>query len=123
MSPGGSVMNSRLLGSALSALLWSAVAQAASKPEHAAAAVTPSGLPSRSLFGTLSEPYPEVSEESARLFLSRNAARFQLDPSLADLTLTASLSSPLGRHFVFRQDYRGVPIYGAEVKVHFNSAG
>jgi hypothetical protein len=79
--------------------------------------------PSQSWFGELSGAYGNVSEATARTFLSSNADRFQLDPGLAGLTLTDSGSTPMGAFFRFQQSYQGVPVYGAEVKVNFNRQG
>jgi Zn-dependent metalloprotease len=79
--------------------------------------------PSRSWFGDLSEPYGNVSENTARSFLSSNADRFGLDPGLQGLTLADSGTTPMGVFFQFRQSYQGVAVYGAEVKVNFNRQG
>lgn len=86
-------------------------------------AVEDQAIPSRSWFGELSGAYAPVSESAARTFLAFNASRFQIDASLDGLTLASSSQSPLGRSFVFLQSYQGIPVYGAEVKVHFNRDG
>jgi Zn-dependent metalloprotease len=79
--------------------------------------------PSRSWFGELSEPYSNVSESTARVFLSSNALRFGLDPALPGLTLVQSGNTPMGAFFRFQQSYQAIPVYGAEVKLNFNREG
>ena len=37
--------------------------------------------------------------------------------------MTRSFDSLLGHHFVFKQTYRGVPVYGAQVALHYDRAG
>ena len=64
-----------------------------------------------------------ATEVDARRFLSDNAPLFKMHVSLYDLTLVSSFDSPMGRHFVFEQNYQGLPVFDAEVKVHFNQAG
>lgn len=83
----------------------------------------PAAPASRSWFGQLSEPYPEATESTARVFLAANAARFGLDPTLDGLALSASGSTPMGMFFRFEETYFGVAVYGAEVKVNFNRGG
>ncbi len=80
------------------------------------------GTPS-SIFGKLSGPAVYVSEMSARQFLSENARLFKMPGQTDALELVRSFESPLGTHFVFEQRYRGIPIYNAQVAVHFNHAG
>ncbi|MGH9398800.1 MAG: M36 family metallopeptidase, partial [Thermoanaerobaculia bacterium] len=78
----------------------------------------------QSLFGRLAEAAPgEAPEASARRFLAENARLFRLPPALQGLALASDIESPMGRHLTFRQAYRGVHVFGAEVKVHFNGAG
>jgi Zn-dependent metalloprotease len=78
----------------------------------------------QSLFGRLSEAAPGESDITvARRFVAENAVLFRLTPELRELTLSATFESPMGRHVTFRQFYEGIPVYGAEVKVHFNCAG
>ncbi len=77
----------------------------------------------RSIYGKLSEPVGVATEVDARRFLSDNAPLFKMHVSLYDLTLTSSFDTPMGRHFVLEQNYQGLPVFGAEVKVHFNQAG
>lgn len=76
-----------------------------------------------SVYGKLSEPVGVATEVDARRFLSENAPLFKMHVSLYDLALTSSFDTPMGRHFVFAQNYQGLPVFGAEVKVHFNQAG
>jgi Zn-dependent metalloprotease len=74
------------------------------------------------VYGTLSEPMA-VSESSARQFLSTHAALLKLDPSLSGVTLAGSRATPMGQVYEFSQAADGVPVYGAELKVHFNREG
>jgi len=74
------------------------------------------------VYGTLSEQMA-VSESSARQFLSTHAALLKLDPSLSGVTLAGSRSTPMGQVYEFSQAADGVPVYGAELKVHFNREG
>jgi len=74
------------------------------------------------VYGTLSEPMA-VSDSSARQFLSTHAALLKLDPSLSGVTLAGSRSTPMGQVYEFSQAADGVPVYGAELKVHFNREG
>jgi Zn-dependent metalloprotease len=81
-----------------------------------------SGTP-QSIFGKLSGPIAGASEISARSFLSQNAPLFKMDGDTFDLQLSRHVDSVLGSHFVFEQQYRGVPVYGAQVAIHFNQTG
>jgi len=74
------------------------------------------------VYGTLSEPMA-VSDSSARQFLSTHAALLKLDPSLSGVTLAGSRVTPMGQVYEFSQAADGVPVYGAELKVHFNREG
>jgi len=94
------------------------------RTEPVAASWNPRTGTPQSLFGRLSEAAPgQVPETAARRFLAENAGLFRLSPSLKELWLASTVESPMGRHVTFRQAYRGVPVSGAEVRVHFNSAG
>jgi len=64
-----------------------------------------------------------VSDSSARQFLSTHAALLKLDPSLSGVTLAGSRATPMGQVYEFSQAADGVPVYGAELKVHFNREG
>jgi Zn-dependent metalloprotease len=77
----------------------------------------------KAIFGVFSEPSPEASEAHAREFLAENADLFALTGDTADLALTRVVESPMGRHFVFAQRHRGIPVDGAEVKVHYDVEG
>lgn len=78
----------------------------------------------QSLFGRLSEAAPGESDINvARRFVAENAGLFRLSPELRELALSATFESPMGSHVTFRQFYQGIPVYGGEVKVHFNCAG
>ena len=81
-----------------------------------------SGTP-KSVFGQLSEPLASASETEARRFLADHASLFGMLETLDNLELVRSFESPAGRHFVFQQRYRGVPVFGAAVRVHFNDSG
>ncbi len=76
----------------------------------------------KAVYGTLSDPMA-VSEASARQFLSTQAALLKLDPSLPGVTLAATKATPMGQVYEFTQSADGVPVYGAELKVHFNRDG
>jgi Zn-dependent metalloprotease len=76
-----------------------------------------------SLFGDLSAPRGAVPGDAARNFLADNAPLFQLSADLAALAPEASVESPLGTHITFAQQLDGVPVYGAEVKVHVSRDG
>jgi len=65
----------------------------------------------------------EASEGLARQFLSDNAEVFAIPGDAADLELVRAVESPLGRHYAFAQMYKGVPVYGAEVSVHYDRSG
>jgi len=81
-----------------------------------------SGTP-RSIFGRLSVATASASETEARRFLAENAPLFRMPATSGDLKLLRSFESPLGRHFVFQQRYRGLPVFGAEVGIHFDQSG
>jgi Zn-dependent metalloprotease len=76
----------------------------------------------KAIYGTLSSPMA-VSEASARQFLSAQAALLKLDPSLPGVTLAGTRATPMGQVYEFTQAADGVPVYGAELKVHFNRDG
>jgi Zn-dependent metalloprotease len=78
-----------------------------------------SGTP-KSIFGKI--PAGNASEKSARSFLSQNASLFKLN-NTADLDLERDFESTIGKHIIFDQHYRGVPVYGAQMAVHFNRNG
>src|SRR5215468_1069893 len=76
-----------------------------------------------SLFGALSAPLGSIRADAARGFLADNAALFQLSGDLAELDEQATVESPLGSHVTFAQRLDGVPVFGAEVKVHVSRDG
>src|SRR5262245_31251689 len=77
----------------------------------------------QAIFGRIPSPTGNASESSARSFLSQNAPLFKLNKDTSELELIRNFDSVLGRHFVFEQEYRGVPVYGAQVAIHFNQTG
>jgi Zn-dependent metalloprotease len=100
--------------------LWAAFVGKASGP----VSVTWShlwGTP-KAVYGTLSDPMA-VSEASARQFLSTHAALLKLDPTLSGFALASSRATPMGQAFAFTQAANRVPVYGAELTVHFNREG
>jgi Zn-dependent metalloprotease len=100
--------------------LWAAFVGKASGP----VSVTWShlwGTP-KAVYGTLSDPMA-VSEASARQFLSMHAALLKLDPTLSGFTLASGRATPMGQAFAFTQAANGVPVYAAELTVHFNREG
>ncbi len=76
----------------------------------------------KAVYGTLSSPM-EASEASARQFLSSQAALLKLEASLPGFALVSERATPMGRLYVFTQQADGVPVYGAELKVHFDRQG
>ena len=61
---------------------------------------------------------------TARTFLRTNCDLLRLDDPHAELTLTRRHTDELGRtHLRFQQEYRGVPVWPADVIVHLNPAG
>ncbi|HEX7766250.1 MAG TPA: M36 family metallopeptidase, partial [Nitrospira sp.] len=100
--------------------VWAAFAGKASGP----VSVTWShlwGTP-KAVYGTLSNPMV-VSEASARQFLSAHAALLKLEASLPGFTLVSGRATPTGQVYVFAQAVDGVPVYGGELKVHFDRQG
>ena len=81
-----------------------------------------SGTP-QSIVGKISRPAKGGTEAGARSFLSENAGLFRMRNSTDDLKLDRDYQSPIGQHVIFAQHYRGVPVYGAQVAVHFNRNG
>ncbi len=100
--------------------LWAALAGKASGP----VSVSWShlwGTP-KAVYGILSKATGD-SEAAAREFLSSQAALFKLDAALTGFSLASSRETPMGRVYVFSQRPDGVPVYGGEVKIHFDRAG
>lgn len=100
--------------------LWAALAGKASGP----VSVTWShlwGTP-KAVYGTLSGPM-EASEASARQFISSQAALLKLEPSLPGFVLASSRRTPMGYVYAFTQTADGIPVYGGELKIHFDRDG
>ena len=76
----------------------------------------------KAVYGTLSSSL-EPSEASARQFLSSQAALLKLDAALSGFSLTSSRETPMGRVYAFTQKADGVPVYGGELKIHFDREG
>ena len=100
--------------------LWAALAGKASEPVSVAWNHL-WGTP-KAVYGTLSSPM-ETSEASARQFLSSQAALLKLDPSLTGFVLASERSTPMGRVYAFMQTADGIPVYGGELKIHFDRDG
>ena len=81
-----------------------------------------SGTP-QSIVGKISRPAKGATEAGARSFLKENAGLFRMRNDTNDLILDRDYESPIGQHVIFAQHYRGVPVYGAQVAVHFNRSG
>ncbi|MFL5358195.1 M36 family metallopeptidase [Archangium sp.] len=75
-----------------------------------------------SAYGVLASGYGQASEAAAREFLRTYGGRYGVQ-AVGDLELVRSVESPMGAHYTFQQVHRGVPVDGAEVRVHFNRAG
>jgi Zn-dependent metalloprotease len=104
------------------ALVAAAAGLAATEPAVAQRGME-DGLDRRFEFGALSGPSGAVSEEAARQFLVEDGARFGFAGDATDLVLVRDVRSLMGRHFVFEQRFEGLPVYGAEVRVHFDTKG
>lgn len=76
----------------------------------------------KAVYGILSKATGD-SETAAREFLSSQAALFKLDAALTGFSLAGSRETPMGRVYVFSQRPDGVPVYGGELKIHFDRAG
>src|SRR5262249_37637821 len=74
------------------------------------------------VYGRLT-PSMDVSETSARQFLSSRAALLKLDQSLPGLNLTRTVSTLGGTLYGCSQSADDVPVCGAEVTVHFDKQG
>jgi len=61
---------------------------------------------------------------AAAAFVDRNAAAFGLRNGSADLALQRSETDRLGTtRLTYAQNYRGVPVFGATLKAHFDATG
>jgi Zn-dependent metalloprotease len=76
-----------------------------------------------SLFGDLSPPRASAPGDVAHEFLLDNARLLQLSDDLAELVERSRVDSLIGTHITFAQHYEGVPVFGAEVKVHVSRDG
>src|SRR6476646_2470308 len=81
-----------------------------------------SGTPS-SIFGKLLSPVKGSTEASARSFLQSNSPLFKLNNDTSDLKLSRASESLIGQDYVFQQNYKDIPVYGAEIGVHFDQSG
>ena len=62
--------------------------------------------------------------ERGRSFLARYGRAFGLDDAVRDLALGRRFADRLGgEHLAFHQQHLGVPVFGAELRLHFNPAG
>ena len=100
---------------------WNSLAARSSEPLAVSWNVR-AGTPA-SIFGKISAPPNDGTVQSARSFLRSNAPLFKMDPETSDLQEARSFDSVLGHHFVFKQMYRGVPVYNAQVALHYDRAG
>jgi len=76
-----------------------------------------------SVFGTLSGTRTSGAIGDAWSFLSDHRKVLQLTGDLDELAGGARVDSPLGSHVTFTQRFQGIPVAGAEVKLHFNRDG
>ena len=79
----------------------------------------------------LGAPAPQVSRQTeaalsaaAGSFLDRHGAAFGLRAGSRDLELRRSETDEYGQtHLTYAQRYNSLPVYGAELKVHFDASG
>lgn len=81
-----------------------------------------SGTP-QSIFGKLRAPLPGASEMAARSFLQSNTPLFKLNNDTSDLKLIGAHDTLIGQHYIFQQNYNGVPVYDAQIAIHFDRLG
>jgi len=63
-------------------------------------------------------------EERSQDFLARHGAAFGVNHPTRDLVETRRIGDSLGGdHLAFKQLYRGVPVFGSELRLHFDPAG
>jgi Zn-dependent metalloprotease len=63
----------------------------------------------------------QSQDEKAIAFVSRHAEAFGLRMGSADLKLVATEKDSLGHsHLKYKQEYAGVPVFGASLKAHFD---
>lgn len=75
------------------------------------------------LYGAASKPSSGTAEQAAREFLHSAHAVFGLQEDLSDLTTQQVSDSGIRQHVRFQQTREGVPVLGAQVLVHADSAG
>lgn len=75
------------------------------------------GLPA-AVVGGHDYPRPGRPEDAARAFLSAHTDVFGFDPT--GLSVEKQNAIPGHRHLLFRQNYKGIPVEGAAVKVHLD---
>jgi Zn-dependent metalloprotease len=75
-----------------------------------------------SMYGELSAVYSKASLAAATQFLADNAVLLGVS-DLQELKLQREFNSPMGQHYVFQQQYQGLPVFGAQAAVHFNQQG
>jgi hypothetical protein len=80
------------------------------------------GTPS-TVMGMLSDSGAVVSAADVEAWMGRQAAIFGWRTDVSDLVLRSRVESPMGLHFTFDQRLGGVPVHGAEVKVHIDLRG
>lgn len=76
----------------------------------------------KAVYGVLTSTTDD-SESAARQFLAAQAALLKLDATLSGFSLASSRETPMGRVHVFSQQADGVPVYGGELKIHFDRGG
>ncbi|MFL5345416.1 MAG: M36 family metallopeptidase [Hyalangium sp.] len=96
-------------------------AQPSADSQTAVSELRADGQPA-SAYGVLAASFGQPSELAAREFLRTQGARYGVQ-AVGDLELVRAVESPMGWHYTFQQVHRGVPVDGAEVRVHFNRAG
>jgi Zn-dependent metalloprotease len=66
----------------------------------------------------------EAYQNAALLFLKQNTTIFKLRDATSELTLHQAQEDGLGMyHLKFNQTFEGIPVWGAQIIVHFNKGG
>lgn len=100
-----------------------ALAELAVQSPRPLAIVTPHGSAQvESLWGVLGGRTSSATAADARAFILENARGLRVAGAEA-LVHERSSESPMGSHHVFRQVIGGVPVDGADVRVHFDRRG
>jgi hypothetical protein len=76
-----------------------------------------------SVFGALSPPRALPPADVAREFLLDNAGLLALSDAAAELVEQGRVESPIATHITYAQHYQGIPVHGAEVKLHVSADG